>query len=105
VSVLNLTVELVSALHSNFHLGGVIPDPGPSAPPGVSAGVTNLIAFAKYGGYILGAIALVLFGGTLWWSSRQGQGGQVHVTGLGLILLGVVLVGAAVGIVSSFIPA
>jgi hypothetical protein len=47
----------------------------------------------------------VLFGGTLWWSSRQGQGGQVHVTGLGLILLGVVLVGAAVGIVSSFIPA
>jgi len=97
--MLNLTVELVSAVHSTIHLVD-IPNPNPVAPPGTTAGITNLIAFAKYGGLILGVLALILFGGLLGWQMRNGGGGaQVHIGTLGGILIGFVVISAASTIV------
>ena len=99
MSMLNLTAELVSAVHQTIHLVD-IPNPNPVAPPGTTAGITNVIAFAKYGGLIFAVLALIVFGGMLGWQMRNGGGGaQVHIGLLGGILIGVVIVSAATSIV------
>jgi hypothetical protein len=96
--MLNLTAELISAVHSTIPMVD-IPNPNPVAPPGTTAGISNLIGFAKYGGLIAGVLALIVFGGLLGWQVRQGGGAQVHIGALGGILIGVVIVSAAVSIV------
>ncbi|MES2171272.1 MAG: hypothetical protein V4479_11215 [Actinomycetota bacterium] len=78
-----------------------LPDPQPKAPPGASAGITAILAFAKWACLIVAVVALVAFGGRLAWEmSNRSRGVEVHAGGLAFILIGIVIISASTSIVS-----
>lgn len=76
-----------------------IPDPGPVQPPG-TGGFTTVISWAKWIGFALAGVAIVIVAIGMLFGGRRGEGGE-HVGKLGWILGAVILIGGGVGIVSA----
>jgi len=67
LDVLNLAAGNVT------HLAGLIPDPAPQQPPGTE-GVTTLLSWIKYIGYIVVAGSIIVGGILISISFRRGEG-------------------------------
>lgn len=78
--------------------------PGPSAPPGADS-ILKVLSWIMWGAAIAGVIGLIAFAISMFFSHNRGQGFPEHGGRLLAIFGGLVLVGAAGGIVTTFIPA
>ena len=74
-----------------------IPDPDPQAPPGFEA-IGTILAWAKWAGLIAAVLALIAVAVLFMFNSRRGEGGE-HVKTFVNILIGVMIIGAAVSLV------
>ncbi len=75
-------------------------NPGPSQPPpGVGDKVAMVMGWVKWGGLSACVVGLMVLGAMLWVHHRRGDGQSVG--GIGFVLGGVILIGAASGIVGA----
>lgn len=80
-----------------------VPDPGAgTAPPGVSAGFTTVLSWAKWIVSGLGVLGLFAVGGAMFLTHRRGQGGE-HGAALGWVMAGCLVVAAAPQIAGALI--
>ena len=96
-TVLNTVAELATILPAD------IPNPAPVQPPGTEGFIT-IMGWVKWIGFGLAGIAVILVGIQMFFNSRRGEGGE-HAGKLGWVLGGIILIGAAAGIVSSLMGA
>ncbi|MHB9004714.1 MAG: hypothetical protein ACYC6C_11745 [Coriobacteriia bacterium] len=80
-----------------------IPNPDPVQPPGTE-GVTTVMSWAKWIGFALAGIAIIIVAVRMFFNSRRGEGGE-HAGALGWILGGVILIGGGVGLVTALMGA
>lgn len=95
IDTLSAAVDVASTVVST----GTIPDPGPVQPPGTE-GVSTVISWAKWIGYALAAIAVIILGARMLFGGRRGEGGE-HAAAIGWILGGIIIIGGGVGIVAT----
>lgn len=68
------TVELLTSLSETaHHITGLIPDPEPQQPPGTE-GVTTILAWLKWIGYVVVGGAIIVGGILIAVSFRRGEG-------------------------------
>ncbi|CAM5539393.1 hypothetical protein [Leifsonia shinshuensis] len=82
-----------------------IPNPGPTAPPGLSGLASLIIGWVEWGGIILGVLAIAVAGITLAWQRRHPEGGTGNLGDIMKVVLGIGIVVSAVGIVTAIISA
>jgi hypothetical protein len=83
------------------YMAETLPNPAPSAPGGLSNGVSSIIGLMKYIGFALCVVAIIGAGLSFAIANRHQEGGET-VMKLGQALAGVAIVAAAVGIVGLF---
>lgn len=88
---------LISTIHTLSTVVAALPDPEPAAPPGFGK-VTDILGWAKWAGLIVAILALVGAAVALMFNARRGEGGE-HLKTIVLILVGVMIIGAAASIV------
>lgn len=74
-----------------------LPNPAPVQPPGTEGFVT-ILGWLKWVGLALSIVGLIVVGSMLWINHRRGEGGE-HAGRIGMILVGVILIGAATALV------
>lgn len=77
------------------------PVPTPGAPPG-SAGFLSILNWVAWGALVICVAGVIFAGVAMIISSRRGEGGE-HVSKLGAVLAGCVVVGAASGFVTALV--
>jgi ABC-type Fe3+-siderophore transport system permease subunit len=92
LSLLNDAIATASLLSSL-----ALPDPDPAAPPGFEA-VATILGWAKWAGLIAAILALIGVAVMFMFNSRRGEGGE-HLRTFVLILVGVMIIGAATALV------
>ncbi|MFE1400359.1 hypothetical protein ACFW53_20700 [Nocardiopsis dassonvillei] len=95
--LLPLAADAANVVHL---AGGTIPDPGAgTAPPGFEGFIT-IMQWIKWGSLGICVIALMVGAATMAINARRGEGGE-HLGKLGIILAAVVVIAAAVSLVST----
>jgi hypothetical protein len=84
-------------------LAGVLPDPNPAAPPGLSSSVSTLLAWWKWGALVAGIFGLIGCGAMMAIGRRSRSSLSVDgAAGIPWVLAGLTLISLAVGIVGVF---
>ena len=78
-----------------FHLAAAVPGNGPTAPPGLSGPLGDLIGYGKWLAEGVGLAGVLYSGGKLAQAHQQGGYGGGHHAGLWMALAGCALIGAA----------
>lgn len=94
-----LLETLAHILEYSAAVAPMIPNPGPIRPPGLG-GFDTIISWAKWIGYALAGVALIIVAIRMFFNARRGEGGE-HLGALGWILGGVILIGGGVGLVTT----
>lgn len=81
-----------------INFSGLLPDPDPVAPPGTE-GVTTIISWVKWGALIVAVLALIAAGAMIGLQRRRGEGDE-GIGWIAKILVGVVIIGGAVSLIS-----
>lgn len=77
-----------------------VPNPGGgTAPPG-SDGFIKIMGWAKWAGFGLTVVALIVAGALMGWGRSHGEG-QEHGTRIGRVLIGVAIIAGAFSLVSA----
>src|SRR5260370_827656 len=83
--------------------GGVVPNPAPGAPPGLSGGVSTLLAWWKWGALIAGVFGLIGCGAMMAIGRRNRSNLAADgATGIPWVLAGLTLIALSSGIVGVF---
>lgn len=77
----------------------IIPDPAPVQPPG-TGGFTTFMGWLKWGGYAVGAAALICLAIMMMIKGRRGEGSELMTWGA-RIAGGVIVIGAGAGIIGT----
>ncbi|GAA2052096.1 hypothetical protein [Nocardiopsis rhodophaea] len=92
--------EAVSAMTVTL---AAVPDPGAgSAPEGVASGVETILAWVKWVSLGVCVLGLMVAGATMAIQSRRGEGGE-HMSKIGMVLAGVIVISAATSLVTALI--
>jgi hypothetical protein len=84
-------------------LAGVLPDPAPAAPPGLSSSVSTLLAWWKWGALVAGIFGLIGCGAMMAIGRRSRSSLSVDgAAGIPWVLAGLTLISLAAGIVGVF---
>jgi len=78
-----------------LHIAGVVPGGSPSAPPGLNAGLSDLIDWGKWIATGVGLAGVLYSGGKLAHAHTTGGYGGGHHAGLWMALAGCAVIGAA----------
>ncbi|MDF1480343.1 hypothetical protein PYV02_14755 [Leifsonia sp. H3M29-4] len=82
-----------------FALVPSIDVPPPAAPPGAE-NILLIVSWIFWAAAIAGIIGLIVLGGTMALANQQGRGAPEFAGRLGMVAVGIVLIGAAGGIVT-----
>lgn len=93
---MSVVVEVVNTIVPLFD------PPAPVAPPG-SDKVLTVVSWISWGAAIVGFVGFVIVGFTMMLSSNRGQGSSETAKRLAMVLGGLVLVGAAGGLITIFL--
>ena len=85
-----------------LHIAAAVPGGSPSAPPGLQAGLSNLIDWGKWIASGVGLTGVLYSGGKLAHAHQQGGYGGHH-TGLWMSLAGCAVIGAAPTLVGALV--
>ena len=102
------TMPLLAALHSLAAyqagvLAGIVPNPAPQAPPGLSHTVSTLLAWWKWGALIAGVFGLIGCGAMMAIGRRNRSNLAADgATGIPWVLAGLTLITLSSGIVGVF---
>jgi hypothetical protein len=84
-------------------LAGSIPNPAPSAPPGLSSSISTLLAWWKWGALIAGVFGLIGCGAMMAIGRRSRSAMAADgAAGIPWVLAGLTLISLAAGIVGIF---
>lgn len=84
--------------------GPLIPNPAPSAPPGLTAKANTIIAWSKWGALVCGVVGLLICGGKMNIGHRNRASLAADgATGIPWVLGGLSVVATAAGIVAVFL--
>jgi hypothetical protein len=78
-----------------FHIAAAVPGGSPSAPPGLSGGLSNLIDWGKWIASGVGLAGVLYSGGKLTHAHQTGGYSGGHHAGLWMALAGCAVIGAA----------
>lgn len=99
--MLMLTSALVAVHHSVHHLVALGPPVGtPSLPAGLGQKFSTILGWLSYTVDGLAIVGIFAVAGKMMVAHRRGDPGE-HFAGLAIVLAGIILVGAASGIVSA----
>lgn len=76
-----------------------IEDVDTQAPPGLETGFTTVLAWAKWIALTICVLGLIIAGALMAIQSRRGEGGE-HMSKIGMVLAGVIIISAATSLVS-----
>lgn len=76
--------------------------PAPSAPPGAE-NIMIIVSWVGWAVAIAGIVGFLVLGGTMAIANRNGQGAPEHAGRFGIILIGLIIAGAAGVIVSTIL--
>ncbi|WP_017585610.1 hypothetical protein [Nocardiopsis ganjiahuensis] len=74
------------------------------APPGLDSGFTTILGWAKWLALAVCVLGLIIAGALMAIQSRRGEGGE-HMSKIGMVLAGVIIISAATSLVSFLIDA
>lgn len=77
-----------------------VPDPGQGAQPPGTEGFQTILKWAAWVGLAVCVLGVIIAGGSMAVSSRRGEGGE-HMSKLGWVLGGCIIIGAASGLVGA----
>lgn len=100
MSTYALLLEASSTLSGVTEAMSSLPDPSPAQPPGVGDRVDTILGWLFWGGLIACIVGIVIVGTMMAISHNRGEGAR-HIGGLGYALVGVVVISAAVSLVTT----
>ncbi len=77
-----------------------VPNPGQGTQPPGSDGIVTIIKWAAWIGLAVCVLGVIIAGGSMAVASRRGEGGE-HMSRLGWVLGGCIIIGAASGLVGA----
>lgn len=97
MSALALAVDVLNTFIA------AVPNPDPVQPPGTEGFIT-IMGWVKWGGFAVAVVALIAAAVMMMIGRSRGEGGE-HVGKLAMVLVGVVIIGAAAGLVGVLVGA
>ncbi|MBF5083759.1 hypothetical protein [Quadrisphaera sp. INWT6] len=82
--------------------GGGVPDPGAGVAPPGSEGLLTILQWAAWIGFGVAVLGVVLAGIAMAISHRRGEGGE-HMSRLGWVFAGCIVIGSAAGLVGALV--
>jgi len=79
-----------------------VPNPGSGSPPPGSDGFVKILRWAAYLALGVCVLGVIIAGGAMAVSSRRGEGGE-HMSRLGWVMAGAIVIGSASGLVGALI--
>lgn len=77
-----------------------VPNPGQGSQPPGTEGFQTILKWAAWVGLAVCVLGVIIAGGSMAVSSRRGEGGE-HMSKLGWVLGGCIIIGAASGLVGA----
>lgn len=77
-----------------------VPDPGRGSQPPGSGGIVTIIKWAAWIGLAVCVLGVIIAGASMAVASRRGDGGE-HMSKLGWVLGGCIIIGSASGLVGA----
>ena len=77
-----------------------VPDPGRGSQPPGSGGIVTIIKWAAWIGLAVCVLGVIIAGASMAIASRRGDGGE-HMSKLGWVLGGCIIIGSASGLVGA----
>lgn len=91
---------LYATLGNAFDIIAQIPNPGNGAQPPGTKGFQTILQWAAWIGLAVCVLGVIIAGGSMAVASRRGEGGE-HMSRLGWVLGGCIVIGAASGLVGA----
>jgi len=79
-----------------------VPDPGRGSQPPGSGGIVTIIKWAAWIGLAVCVLGVIIAGASMAFASRRGDGGE-HMSKLGWVLGGCIVIGSASGLVGALL--
>lgn len=79
-----------------------VPNPGRGAPPPGSQGIVKILGWAAWVAFSLCVMGVIAAGAMMAISSRRGEGGE-HVSRLGYVFGGCIIIGSASALVGALV--
>lgn len=83
-----------------FDIIAQIPNPGQGSQPPGTQGFQTILKWAAWVGLAVCVLGVIIAGGSMAVASRRGEGGE-HMSRLGWVLGGCIIIGAASGLVGA----